>query len=178
MPCTALLFQNYRFCPGCGASLKKEYAPNGEVESLVCTTCANSLYPDPKVVACVIVNIHGRLLLVRRKRRDDAQRWLLPGGYVNAHEQVEHAAQREIREETGLHIHLDGLVGVFSYPKGASVIIVYHSYLHTGHPYPNNEIKTLALFTPQELPWAQLAYTSSRDALQKYIQGQYCPMFP
>lgn len=72
------------------------------------------------------------VLLIRR--RDDA-RWDLPGGGVNVGEEVETAARRELREETGLEAGPLTLLAVFSgeahrhtYPDGnvvAWVTIVY-----------------------------------------------------
>lgn len=169
---SSLLFNHYRYCPACGAPLRREHAYPQEPEYLFCIACGGTLYPDPKVVACVVVDINGKILLVRRKRHDDVNKWLLPGGYVNAGEKIEHAAQREIREETNLDICVDGLVGVFSYTDSPIVIIVYHSFLNGAEPSPNNEIKTLALFAPHELPWNELAYLSTRDALRAYLHGQ------
>jgi len=40
--------------------------------------------------------------------------WVLPGGAVEPGESVAQAALREVREETGLDVHLERLVGVYS----------------------------------------------------------------
>jgi len=42
--------------------------------------------------------------------------WALPGGFVECGETVENAAIRETKEETGIHIELGSLVGVYSDP--------------------------------------------------------------
>ena len=75
------------------------------------------------------------VLLVRR--RDDGL-WDLPGGGVNVGEEVEAAARRELREETGLEAGALTLLGVFSgdahrhtYPDGNEVAWV--TALYTAH---------------------------------------------
>lgn len=43
------------------------------------------------------------------------KRWTLPGGGVELYEKVEEAAVREVHEETGYDVELDGLLGVDSF---------------------------------------------------------------
>jgi ADP-ribose pyrophosphatase YjhB (NUDIX family) len=55
----------------------------------------------------------GRVLLTQR---EDFEVWCLPGGQVESGESLAQAAVREVREETGLHIELLRLVGIYSRP--------------------------------------------------------------
>lgn len=66
------------------------------------------------VVASVVAVVHaGRILVLRRQPNDRSfpHCWCLPGGRLEAGETPEMAAQREIREETGLEIQLVGSLG-------------------------------------------------------------------
>ncbi len=168
----------YRFCPACGAPLSPERLRPDEPTRLVCSKCSGVVYLDPKVVACVILEIDGKILLMRRKRPDDTHRWLLPGGYVDEGEPVERAAIREIREEVNLDIRLDALVGVFSYPGWPPVIIVYSARLDKAEPSAGEETEALNLFPPEEIPWDMLAFPSTRDALRAHLQGRACQPMP
>ena len=47
-------------------------------------------------------------------KRDDIEMWTLPGGGVDAGESVAQAEVREVKEETGLDVRIDTLVGVYS----------------------------------------------------------------
>ncbi|MCP4405010.1 MAG: NUDIX domain-containing protein [bacterium] len=47
-------------------------------------------------------------------RRTDNGRWCLPGGGIEAGENAEEAAIREVREEVGLDVHVQRLIGVYS----------------------------------------------------------------
>ena len=63
---------------------------------------------------------NGKVLLTKRR---DFEVWCLPGGEVNAGETLAQAAIREAREEVGLSVQLERLVGIHSrrngYPMGA-----------------------------------------------------------
>ncbi len=64
-------------------------------------------------VSAVIFDRRGRLLL---QQRSDGGQWGLPGGSVEIGESVHDAVIREVREETGLHVTVRRLVGVYSDP--------------------------------------------------------------
>ncbi|GIM88644.1 NUDIX domain-containing protein [Paractinoplanes toevensis] len=112
-------------------------------------------------VSVIVVDDHGRLLLVRHTGDRDA--WAVPGGAVDIGESPAQAAVREIREETGLQIGqvrlLDVLGGTdyeVTYPNGdqvAYVTAVYQAGIADGNPAPDQEeISELGWFTPSQLP--------------------------
>ena len=55
------------------------------------------------------------------------------GGYVDRGEVVEEAAVREVEEETGLVVQVDGLVGLFSEAEHPVVVVAYVAYEVGGH---------------------------------------------
>lgn len=68
-------------------------------------------------VDCVVFDGEDRLLLIRRARAPFADRYALPGGFVEVGETVEAAALRELKEETGLEGRIVRLIGVYSAPN-------------------------------------------------------------
>ncbi|MEA2030849.1 MAG: NUDIX hydrolase [candidate division Zixibacteria bacterium] len=82
-------------------------------------------------VDTVIVYPDGDVILIERGFGPFKGSWALPGGGVEIGETVEQAAVREAKEETGLDIKLDYLIGVYSDPKrdprGHTVSIVFRA---------------------------------------------------
>lgn len=71
------------------------------------------VYPEAPIAAVgVVVVDEGRLLLVRRRDPPDEGLWTIPGGLVELGERVEEAAVREVEEETGVRVKLQGLLDV------------------------------------------------------------------
>ena len=82
-------------------------------------------------VDTVIEYPDGTIVLIERANDPFKGKLALPGGFVEIGETVETAAVREAREETGLEVQLDRLVGVYSDPRrdprGHTVSVVFHA---------------------------------------------------
>jgi 8-oxo-dGTP diphosphatase len=167
----------YRYCPTCGGVLEARLLKAGDPERLVCTDCAFVFYLDPKVaVGTIIPASDGRIVLVRRAIEPGYGLWVFPGGYVDRGETVTAAALREAREEAGLDIRLDGLVNIYSYEGGPLIIIVYTASILGGELRVDEESLEARLFAPDEIPWNDLAFVSTRDALRDFLDGRTRPL--
>jgi 8-oxo-dGTP diphosphatase len=83
-----------------------------------CTVNADAAgRPRIPCVGAIIKDSGGRLLLIKRGHAPQAGRWSLPGGRVEPGETDQQAVIREIREETGLDIRCDQLVGSVQRPS-------------------------------------------------------------
>ncbi len=69
------------------------------------------------------------VLLIKRKKEPFQGRWALPGGFVDEHEDLKDAAQRELHEETGVRVDFMVQLGAFGKPhrdpRHHSVSIAY-----------------------------------------------------
>jgi 8-oxo-dGTP diphosphatase len=169
----------YRFCPSCGAALESRLLRAGEPSRLVCTAeaCARVVYLDPKVaVGTIIRTPDSKIVLVRRAIEPGYGLWVFPGGYVDRGEQVTSAAIREAREEAGLDVRLDGLVNIYSYAGRPFVIIVYAATAVGGDLCVDDESLEARLFTPESIPWTELAFRSTTDGLRDYLSGRLQPL--
>jgi 8-oxo-dGTP diphosphatase len=162
----------YRFCPSCGGALAMRSLKAGDPDRLVCGSCAFVFYLDPKVaVGTIIATADSRLVLVRRAIEPGYGLWVFPGGFVDRGEELPKAAMREAREESGLEVRLDRLVNIYSYPEAAVIIVVYAATAMSGELCADEECLEARLFTPAELPWDELAFRSTREALRDYLDG-------
>ncbi len=179
----------YRYCPTCGGALETRLLKAGDPQRLVCTKCGFILYLDPKVAVGTIITAgrsrasaeggesrgrdgDNRIVLVRRAIEPGYGLWVFPGGYVDRGEEVTAAARREAREEAGLDVRLDGLVNIYSYPERPLIIIVYSATWIGGELCTDEESLEARLFPPEEIPWPELAFRSTHDALHDYLEGR------
>lgn len=105
-------------------------------------------------VDAAILNECG-IVLIKRKNPPYQGCYALPGGFVEVGESTEEAVAREALEETGLHIELLGLVGVYSDPerdpRGHVVSVCYLSRA-SGQPIPGSDAGMAEIFSFDDLP--------------------------
>ena len=160
----------FRYCPVCSGLLNTERPRETEPLRLVCSGCGFIFYLDPKVVACSIVEMEDRIVLLRRAINPKKGKWVMPGGYVDRGEEVEAAAIRETEEECGLKTQIGRLLGVYSYHSEMTVVIVYLTQYLSGDLISGDETLEAMLFSERDIPWEDLAFRSTKDALKDYCE--------
>jgi len=136
----------------------------------VCSECAFIFYLNPKVAAGAIPRQDDKVWLIRRNIEPSFGSWTYPGGYVDLGECVPDAAVRETYEETMLHVRLDQLLNVYSYADAGIVMIAYCATVIGGTPEITPESREIRAFTLDEIPWDDLAFPSTREALTEYVK--------
>jgi 8-oxo-dGTP pyrophosphatase MutT (NUDIX family) len=76
---------------------------------------------------------------------------------------------REAREEAGLDVRLESLVDIYSYPGRPLIIIVYAATIVGGTLCPMTSAWRRRCSHPDDIPWDQLAFQSTREALRDYL---------
>jgi len=163
----------YRFCPVCGSTLEARVLKVTEPKRLVCTstTCGFIFYLDPKIAVGTIIRVdEERIVLVRRAIEPGYGKWVFPGGYVDRGEEIQLAAIREAREESGLDVQIDRLINIYSYPGRAPIVVVYAATRVGGELAVDDEGLEARAFEPDAIPWEELAFRSTREALTDYLE--------
>lgn len=169
-----------RFCTLCAAPLVSRPTGNGR-EVPACPACGTIHWRDPKLAAGCLVIEKGRVLLARRAIEPGYGLWVFPGGHVDRGETVEDAAIRETREECGILVELEDLVGLFSFTGRPVVVAVFRARLVPGSPRPVAADETLEIgwFDADGVESLPLAFRSTAEALGRLFGRSYsvhpCP---
>ena len=146
-------------CEGCGALLD---SPRGAA----CRSCGRVRWGNAKPCAAALVTRSGRVLLVRRAHSPWEGMWCAPSGFCDGPEHPIAAAEREVREETGIDARVTAYVGTWISPytdgpaRGESEYVSVQYYLAEptepeaaldgGHD--PEEVSELGWFGPDALP--------------------------
>jgi ADP-ribose pyrophosphatase YjhB (NUDIX family) len=166
--------ENLHYCPYCGDPLALRSLPTEERPRLVCDR-GHILYVNPKVIVGLIPERGDRILLMRRAIEPRYGAWTYPGGFLEIDETVEECAVREAQEEVGIQVRLGDLVGLYSRPAPQTpgiVSIVYRGRVVGASVRLGREALEARWFRPEEIPWDDLAYGTTRWALRDWLKAK------
>jgi 8-oxo-dGTP diphosphatase len=118
----------------------------------------------PALTVDIVIKTREGVVLVKRKNEPFRGKWALPGGFVNYGEKVENAALREAKEETGLWVKLNGLVGVYSDPdrdpRGHVVSVCFSARPIGEEIHARSNAAEVRVF--KKIPWKELAFDHAK----------------
>lgn len=124
------------------------------------------------------------VLLIERDAKPFAGEWALPGGFVNANEDLKVAARRELKEETGIHdVYLEQLYTFGAPcrdPRGWTISVAYYALVAPdAHALlASSDARRAAWFSAAKLPPLAFDHTQICAAGLARLRGKvsYAPI--
>lgn len=164
---------DFNFCPRCGQPLQNKIVFGQERRA--CQACGFVHFEDPKVAVAVLLSRNGaaagpQVLLVRRAVVPRIGFWALPAGFVDAGELPHQAAQREVLEETGLRVRLQGLLDILPLdnPDKRGFLMLYRGQVIEGALNASDDVSEVRWFAPADIPWSDLAFSTTHQVLRRW----------
>jgi len=121
-----------------------------------CSRCHFVVYQSPaSASAGVVLDPAGRVLLIRRALAPWKGDWALPAGFQESDEEPARAAEREVREESGLVVEAFALYDLLYMPESArkpANVAVYLCRVVGGSLSPGDDALEARWFALDELP--------------------------
>jgi ADP-ribose pyrophosphatase YjhB (NUDIX family) len=156
------------FCPACGLPLAERVLEEDHRPRLICPN-GHVTWRNPRLVVGTLPVREGRVYLARRSIEPGAGLWTYPGGFLEMGEAAQEGARRETEEETQLLVEVGRLIGAYSRPHVGVVTLVYEASVVGGEALPGVETTEVRGFAPDEIPWDELAFTTTESALRDWV---------
>lgn len=161
-----------KFCSECGAPVEERIPVGDDRPRWVCTRCETVHYQNPKLVVGTIAEWQGRVLLCRRAIEPRAGFWTVPAGYLERGESTREGAARETLEEANARVEMGRLFAYLDIPRVSHVYVLFLARLLDVDFAPGAESLEVRLFEEPEIPWADIAFPSVRQALELYFDDR------
>ncbi|MBE2293626.1 MAG: NUDIX hydrolase [Phycisphaerales bacterium] len=158
-----------KFCSQCGAAVTLRVPAGDHLPRYVCDSCETIHYQNPKIVAGCIPEWGDRILLCRRAIEPRYGLWTLPAGFMENSESAVAAAARETLEEANAVVENLSLYGLYSLLHVSQVYLMFRGQLKDGVASPGEESLEVDLFSEEQIPWEQLAFTVVHETLRQYF---------
>lgn len=135
-------------------------------------------YPERPIVGVGgVVISQGRVLLVRRGAPPLQGEWSIPGGMLETGETIMEGVRRELAEETGVEVRVNGLIEVFERisldeagkHKYHYVVLDYYCDAIRGEPRAGSDAAAVAWVSEKDLDAYALS-TAARRVIQKAFE--------
>ncbi|MBI5652849.1 MAG: NUDIX hydrolase [Chloroflexi bacterium] len=140
-----------KFCAHCATELVWQIESGRERP--VCPQCGFVVYRNPAPVGLIVATQDDKVLLVHRVNPPLGGYWAPPTGYIEMDESIEEGTARETKEETGLDVAVDKLLGLYSRANVGVMIAAFAGRIIGGAiAFDKKEVDAVQFFARDELP--------------------------
>jgi NAD+ diphosphatase len=158
--------RNTRFCGRCGAETRQLRTERAKQ----CDTCGLVTYPRISPAIIVLVQRDDRILLTRSPRFPPGMFGLV-AGFVEPGENLEHALEREVQEETGILVKNIRYFGSEPWPFPDSLMIGFTADFAGGElVVDKSEIESAFWFDREHLPHIPEKMSISRTLIDWWMK--------
>ncbi len=161
--------RSIKHCRTCGAEVRYETPADDNRDRATCTSCATVHYENPLNVVGTLPFWENRVLLCRRNIEPRRGLWTLPAGFMELGESTAEGALRETVEEAGAHVEMLGLYTLLNVVRVGQVHLFYRARLLDVDFAPGPESIEARLFGEDEVPWAEIAFRTTRRTLELFF---------
>ncbi len=158
-----------KYCSECGSKVSLQQRSLEGVDRFVCTVCKRIFHQSPRLSAGCIAEWRDSVLLCQRALRPEEGQWELPAGFVASGESTRAAAIRETLEEANAEVEIQGVYGLLHLTHIDQLRVIYLARLLDCRFKPGPETLAVRLFRESEIPWGDLAFATTREALRRYF---------
>ena len=134
--------------------------------------CGAIHYENPRLVVGCVPEHDGRILLCRRAIEPRRGYWTVPAGFMENGETLQEAAARESLEEALAEVQIGSLLSVVHVLHAQQVHVFFRAALQAASFGPGPESLEVELVSPQEIPWAEIAFPSTDFTLRRYLEDR------
>ena len=167
-----------KYCSQCGALVLLSIPPGDDRPRYICTSCGTIHYQNPRVVVGCIPEWENKILFCQRAIEPRYGYWTLPAGFLENGETVSEGAKRETYEEAGATVNQLEPYGLYNICYVNQIYLMFRGSLVDLNFKPGSESLAVRLFTPEEIPWDELAFPVIGKTLTRFIQDRTHSVYP
>jgi len=155
-----------RFCAYCGQPTVITVPAGDNRPRRVCPACQSVHYENPQIVVGCVPEHAGRILICRRAIEPRRGFWTVPAGFMENGETLEDGAARECLEEAEAQVDIGTVLALVNVPEARQVHVFFRARMSSASHGAGEESLEAQLFEPAAIPWQDLAFPSTRYALE------------
>jgi ADP-ribose pyrophosphatase YjhB (NUDIX family) len=166
------------FCCHCGDKTIVVTPIGDHLPRRICPGCGVVHYENPRIVVGCVPEHAGRILICRRAIEPRRGYWTVPAGFMENGETMEAGAARECFEEALASVEIGSLLALVNIPEAHQVHVFFRARLTTSAFGAGTESLEAKLVEATDIPWDDIAFPSTRFALERYLADRAAGIEP